>query len=79
MKNALTTAPVLSLIYNVSKSTRLCTDASQQGLDFILQQQSNGTTINVIQAGSNFLTDMESRYVTITLEMLEICWSATFF
>ena len=31
VKDALTTAPVL-LFYDASKSTRLCTDASQQGL-----------------------------------------------
>ena len=72
-KDALTTAPVLSY-YNASKPTRLCTDTSRQGLGFILQQQSNGTTWNFIQAGSHFLIDTESRYASIELEMLPICW-----
>ena len=71
-KDALTIAPVLSY-YNASKPTCLRTDTSRQGFGFILQQQSNGTTWNLIQAGSNFLTDTELRYATIKLEMLAIC------
>ena len=43
LKDALTTAPVLSF-YDGSKLTCLCTDTSRQGLGYILQQQSNGTT-----------------------------------
>ena len=72
-KDAMTTEPVLSY-YTASKPTRLCTDASQQGLGFILQQ-SNGTTSNLIQGSSHFLTDTESRYATIELEMLAVCWA----
>ena len=48
--------------------------ADKLGLGFMLQQ-SNGTTWNLIQAGSHFLTDTESRYVTIELEMLAVCWA----
>ena len=55
-KDVLTTVPVLSY-YNASKPTRLRMDTSQQGFGFILQQQSNGTTWNLIQPGSYFLTD----------------------
>ena len=73
-KDVLTTAPVLSY-YNASKPTRLRTDTSRQEFDFILQQQSNGTTWNLIQAGSYFLTDTELRYATMELEMLSVCWA----
>ena len=73
-KDALTTAPVLSY-YNASKPSHLCMDASWQGLGFILQQQSNGTTWNLIQAGSYFLTDTEYRYATIELDILAVCWA----
>ena len=73
-KDALITAPVL-LYYNASKPTHLCMDTSRQGLGFILQWQSNGTTWNLIQAGSHFLTDTQSRYTTIELEMLAVCWA----
>ena len=51
-------------------------ETSRQGFGFILQQQqSNGTTWNLIQAGSYFLTDIELRYATIELEMLAVCWA----
>ena len=73
-KDVLTTVPVLSY-YNASKPTRLRTDTSRQGFGFILQQQSNGTTWNLIHAGSYFLTDTELRYATMELEMLAVCWA----
>ena len=49
IKKTLTTAPVLSY-FDASKPTRLSTDASRQGLGFILQQNTAGTW-NLIQAG----------------------------
>ena len=74
VKDTLTTVLVLSF-HDASKPTRLCTDASRQGLGFILQQLSNGTTWNLIRASSHFLTDAESQYATIKLEMLTVCWA----
>ena len=50
IKKTLTTAPVLSY-FDASKPTCLSTDASRQGLGFILQQNTAGTW-NLIQAGS---------------------------
>ena len=73
VKDALTTAPVLSY-FDVSKPTRLSTDTSRHGLGFILQQNTAGTW-NLIQAGSCFLTDTESRYAVIELEMLAVYWA----
>ena len=61
--------------YNASKPTCLRTATSRQAFGFILQQQSNGTTWNLIQSGFYFLTDTELRYATIELEMLVVCWA----
>ena len=58
--------------FDASKPTRLCTDASRHGLGFILQQKTDNDTWSLIQAGSRFLTDAESRYAVIELELLAI-------
>ena len=73
-KESLTDAPVLSF-FDMSKPTRLCTDDSCQGLGFILQQQDNSGTWSLIQVGSRFLTDAESLYDIIELEMLAVAWA----
>ena len=73
-KDALTAVPILSF-FDPNRPTRLCTDASRQGLGIVLQQQSNDITWNLIQAGSRFLTGTESRYAVIELEMLAVCWA----
>ena len=74
-KQALTTAPTLSF-FDLEKPTRLCTDASRQGLGFVLQQQ-NGDHWTLIQAGSRFLSDAESRYAVIEFELLAVSWAIT--
>ena len=68
-KQALTSAPTVSY-FDLNKPTRLCTDASRQGLGFVLQQQ-NGGNWALIQAGSRFLSDAESR------ELLAVSWVIT--
>jgi len=55
------------------KPTRLCTKASRQGLGFLLQQKTAEGTWTPIQAGFCFLTDTESCYTAIKLEMLAVC------
>jgi len=60
----------------MTKQTRLSTDASRQGLGFVLQQK-NGDEWNLVQAGSRFLSDEETRYAVIELEMLAVCWAVT--
>ena len=72
-KKSLTTAPTLAF-FDVSKPMRLCTDASRQGLGFILQQNVEDRWV-LIQAGSRFLTDPESRYAVIELELLAVVWA----
>ena len=67
-KEQLTVAPTLSFL-DLNKSTRLCTDASCHGLGFVLQQQTPDGEWALTQAGSCFLSDAESRYAIIELEM----------
>lgn len=73
IKTSLTATPLLSF-FNITKITRLSTDASRQGLGFILQQKT-GDEWTLIQAGSRFLSDAETRYAVIELEMLAVCWA----
>ena len=75
-KASLITAPTLSF-FDTRRPTRLCTDASRQGLGFILQQKTDDNTWALIQAGSRFLTGAESRYAVIELELLAIAWAIT--
>ena len=44
------------------------------GLGFVLRHKVDGDW-RVVQAGSWFLTDTESRYATIELEMLAVAWA----
>ena len=65
--------PMLNAYFDVQKSTRLCTDASRTGLGFILQQKHERW--KTVQTGSRFLTDAESRYAVVELEMLGVAWA----
>ena len=75
-KQSLTTALVLAY-FDASKETHLYTDASTLGLNFLLlQKQSAGNSDwRVVQAGSRFLSDTESRYAIIELEFLAVAWA----
>ena len=75
IKKSLISAPILSY-FDPARETRLSTDASRQGLGFILQQKI-GSTWSLIQAGSRFLSDPESRYAIIELELLAVAWAIT--
>ena len=74
-RKSLTAAPTLSF-FDISQPTRLCTDASRQGLGFVLQQKAEHNWV-IVQAGSRFLTDAESRYAVIELELLAVSWAIT--
>ena len=75
-KQLLTTAPMLTY-FDPSKETRLHTDASTLGLGFLLLQKPTNSNSDwrVVQAGSRFLTDAESRYAVIELECLAVAWA----
>ena len=66
VKKHLIDIPILAF-FNITKPTRLCTDASRQGVGFVLQQQSDTGQWTLVQPGSCFLTLAESRYVVIDL------------
>jgi len=72
---SLASAPTLQF-FDPQKPTRLCTDASRQGLGFILQQKQDDNWV-LVQAGSRFLSDAESRYAIIELELLGVTWAIT--
>ena len=65
-----------NLVLTFFDSRKLCTEASQQGLGFMLQQQ-DGNNWVLIQAGSRFLSDPESQYARIELELLVVAWAIT--
>ena len=74
-KEALVAPPVLAQ-FDPTRPTRLETDASQtRGLGYILTQQDNDGNWRMIEARSRSITDTESRYAPIELEMLGVCWA----
>ena len=70
-KQSLTSAPVLAYF----DASHLHTDASTMGLSFLLETVRKVLTCQVIQAGSRFLTNTESRYAVIELECLAVAWA----
>ena len=61
--------------FNPQLPTRLVTDASRIGIGYVLQQQHEGDTWKTVQCGSKMLTDCESRYAVVELELLAIAWA----
>ena len=73
-KKALVSAPTLAH-FNPSKPTALHTDASRRkGLGYALLQQ-HADKWRLIQCRSRFLTDTESRYAMVELELLAATWA----
>ena len=71
VKTELCSSPILKNI-DPEKPTCLQTDASKlNGLGYILLQQ-HGEKWHPIQCGSRFLTDTESRYAIVEIEMLAV-------
>lgn len=76
VRNALVQPPILAH-FDPSLPTALHTDASRlNGLGYVLMQKQNDVW-KLIQCGSRFLTETESRYAMIEIEMLGIIWSVT--
>lgn len=75
-KQLLTSASILTY-FDASREICLHTDAGTIGIGFFLLQKSTGIDEEwkVVQTGSRFLTDMESRYVVIKLECLMLVWN----
>lgn len=73
-KSALASPPVLSY-FESGQPLRLETDASvENGLGFVLWQLQNSQW-RLIQCGSRFLSDAETRYAFIELECLAVVWA----
>ena len=69
-------SPKALAYYHPSRPTRLQVDASRlKGLGFILKQQNENMEWKTIQAGSRFLSEAETRYAMIELELLAIVWA----
>lgn len=75
MKMALTSPPVLDF-FDPRRRTVLETDAARSGgLGYCLLQQDAAGRWRLIQCGSRFLSDAESRYAVIELELLALAWA----
>lgn len=75
VKMALASPPVLAT-FNPQLLTILQTDASRlNGIGYALLQDHGGGHLRLVQCGSRFLTDTETRYATIVLEMLATEWA----
>ena len=75
VKEALSSPPVLAT-FDPALPTVLQTDASRlYGLGYALLQDHGGGQLKLIQCGSRFLTDTETRYATIELELLAVVWA----
>ena len=74
VKEALVSPPSLAQ-YDPSLPTVLHTDASRRkGLGFALLQQ-HGEQWRLVQCGSRFLQDSETRYAIVELELLAVVWA----
>ena len=68
-------SPAVLKTFDLHAETVLQTDASRKnGLGFALMQK-QGEKWCLIQCGSRFLSDTETRYATIELECLAIAWA----
>ena len=77
VKKLLVAPPVLGF-FDPERRTVLETDAARlKGLGFCLRQQDEHGHWRLIQCGSRFLSETESRYATIEVELLAITWAAT--
>ncbi|XP_065182282.1 uncharacterized protein LOC135812991 [Sycon ciliatum] len=73
-KSELISPPTLSY-YRPGDDLRLETDASAlNGLGFVLWQRQDNQW-RMLQCGSRFLTDAETRYAVIELELLAVVWA----
>ena len=74
VKKALISPPILAF-FDPSLPTALHTDASRlYGVGYALLQL-HGQQWKLVQCGSRYLTDAESRYAIVELEMVSVVWS----
>lgn len=79
VKAALSSPPLLAT-FDPALPTVLQTDASRlYGISYALLQEHGGGKFRLVQCGSRFLTDAETCYAIIELELLAITFSFNFF
>lgn len=77
VKEALLQPPVLAH-FDPALPVILQTDASRlHGIGYALLQDHGQGQTRLVQCGSRFLTDAETRYATIELELLAVVWAMT--
>ena len=75
MRKELSSVATLAF-YDPTRQTLLQADASQtKGLGFLLKQKQDDGTWHLVQCGSRWLTEAESRYAMIELELLFVVWA----
>ena len=75
VKAALLSPPVLAS-FDPDRPVILQTDASRlYGIGYALLQDHGNGRLRLVQCGSRFLADAETRYATIELEMLAVVWA----
>ena len=75
VKEALISPPILAP-FNPTSPVILQTDASRlYGIGYALLQENGQGRLQLVQCGSRFLTDTETRYATIELELLAVAWA----
>ena len=75
VKTALSSPPVLAT-FDPALPTVLQTDASRLfGVGYALLQDHGGGKFRLVQCGSRFLADAETRYATIELELVAVVWA----
>ena len=75
VKEALANPPVLAP-FDPALPTYLQTDASRlYGVGYALLQDHGAGHLRLVQCGSHFLADAETRYAVIELEMLAVSWA----
>ena len=76
MRQELSSSTDVAAYCDPRKPTSLYADVSRlKGLGFVLKQQNPGMSWRLVQAGSRFLSDAETRYAMIELELLAILWT----
>ena len=75
LKSHIVNSDTVLALFDPSRPTRLETDASRlHGLGFVLRQLHDDSW-RIVQCGSRFLTDAETRYAVIELELLALVWA----
>ena len=75
LKSHIVNSDTVLALFDPARPTRLETDASRlHGLGFVLRQLHDNEW-RIVQCGSRFLTDAESRYAVIELELLALVWA----